>query len=156
MSRACAPVSWPKAPPLAKIISTGPLLKLRLPLIMIFFSTLSSWVSTLLIRCDSVDVGDQWVATGRVRLEVSWSLSLRGSPAEGHLLPAFPSLFMSPWQFIPLSVKAPPLPSPHFLLSSAEFGTTPQFFPPVPTTQAKACCVDPFTPPPSRLCDIRL
>lgn len=109
-----------------------------------------------LVWCDSVDVGDQWVAPGRVSPEVSRSLSLRGSPAAGHLLPTFPSLFISPWQFIPLPVKAPPLPSPHFLLSSAEFGTISLILSPIPATQAKACWDDPFIPPPSRLCDIQL
>lgn len=48
-----------------------------------------------LVRCDSVEVGDQWVAPVRASPEVSRSLSLRGSPAAGHLLPAFPSLFIS-------------------------------------------------------------
>lgn len=49
-----------------------------------------------LARCDSVEVGDRWVAPVRAGPEVSRSLSLRGSPAAGHLLPAFPSLFISP------------------------------------------------------------
>lgn len=64
-------------------------------------------------RCDSTEVGDRWVAPARASPEVSRSLSLWGSPAAGHLLPAFPSLFISGRHAIPLPVKAPPLPPPH-------------------------------------------
>lgn len=76
-------------------------------------------------RCDSTEVGDRWVAPARASPEVSRSLSLWGSPATGHLLPAFPSLFISGRHAIPLPVKVPPLPPPHLHPSSAEFGTAP-------------------------------
>lgn len=85
----------------------------------------------------------------RASLEVSRSLSQRGSPAAGHLLPTFPSLFISRWQSIPLPVKAPPLPSPHFLLSSAEFGTAPPMLSPMLATRAKARWADPVASPSS-------